>query len=425
MTENIFSGNAAKTVTVPTGFKSFSNFSSFYFSPLNFSRMIREKVNLRNVAMTACLAVFLGFSVDSVLAQETGVKINGVTWATRNVDAPGTFVTNPESYGMFYQWNRKIGWTSSNPITSSPSGHSWNQDNAEGTTWETANDPSPDGWRVPTFAEVERLLDDSKVTIEWTVQNGVEGNKFTDKANGNSIFLPAAGQRQRFGGNLEQATTDGRYWSSGTNSPNNGDYASRFGFNTGNPRMWTHTCYRAEGISVRPVKIEESSLTVLSNDNNLGNAWSMNGGVIITSTPSNTSADYSGTATLVALPQKDKVFTGWSDGNADNPRTVTVSSDTTFTANFAECKETKVLKHEDESSFKVFPNPADNTLNVELAKGVNGTLTLFDMNGKAVLSQLVSGSSVQMDISSLSAGNYVLRLVENGKASVGTQIIKH
>jgi len=32
---------------------------------------------------------------------DEGVVINGIRWATRNVDAPGTFVDNPEDAGMF------------------------------------------------------------------------------------------------------------------------------------------------------------------------------------------------------------------------------------------------------------------------------------------------------------------------------------
>ena len=37
---------------------------------------------------------------------EKGV-INGVKWATCNVDAHGKFAATPESYGMLYQWGRK------------------------------------------------------------------------------------------------------------------------------------------------------------------------------------------------------------------------------------------------------------------------------------------------------------------------------
>ena len=37
----------------------------------------------------------------TMFAQEEGVVINGVTWATCNVDVPGKFAAKPESPGKF------------------------------------------------------------------------------------------------------------------------------------------------------------------------------------------------------------------------------------------------------------------------------------------------------------------------------------
>jgi hypothetical protein len=169
-----------------------------------------------------------------------------------------------------------------------------------------------------------------------------------------------------------------------------------------------------------------NTLTVLSSDVNLGNAISMSGGsTLTTTTPNSTSTTFSGTATLYVLPRANKVFTGWSDGNVDNPRTVTVSSETTFTANFATCENVGIVETGRAPSLQVYPNPTNNTLNVELERFVNnGTLTLFDMSGKLVLSQSLNGNSAQINLSALTAGNYILRLVENGTASAGVQVIK-
>jgi uncharacterized repeat protein (TIGR02543 family) len=167
-----------------------------------------------------------------------------------------------------------------------------------------------------------------------------------------------------------------------------------------------------------------NTLTVLSSNVSLGNAWSMNGGVIITSTPSNTSANYSGTATLVAIAKAGKIFTGWNDGNTDNPRTVNVTADITYTANFAACEGAGIQGVQAASPLKVYPNPANTTLYVELENYVNGTLTLFNMSGQIVLSQAVNGNSAQINMSALAAGNYTLRLVENGAASAGVQVVK-
>ena len=44
--------------------------------------------------------------------------------------------------------------------------------------------------------------------------------------------------------------------------------------------------------------------------------------------------DHGAEATITATPKENGYFTSWSDGNTDNPRTVVVNSDTTFTANF-------------------------------------------------------------------------------------------
>jgi len=150
--------------------------------------------------LTVSLATF---SQDN--KAEEGVVINGVKWATRNVDAPGTFAAKPEDTGMFYQYNRNIAWATAGEVPG------WDTYLPEGIVWEKANDPSPAGWRVPTFDEIKTLLVLDKVDNEWTTENGINGCKFTDKSTGNSIFLPAAGFRFYLG-TLTHQGTFGYYW---------------------------------------------------------------------------------------------------------------------------------------------------------------------------------------------------------------------
>ena len=134
---------------------------------------------------------------------DQGVVINGVRWATRNVDAPGTFAYHPENPGMFYQWNRKIGWRATRNV------RGWDSSMPTGDTWTRANDPCPAGWRVPTQAEIQSL---DNTYFQWTNVNDISGGWFTDKNSGNNIFLPAAGWRNR-SGTLGNAGTLGYYWS--------------------------------------------------------------------------------------------------------------------------------------------------------------------------------------------------------------------
>ena len=144
---------------------------------------------------------------------DKGIVINGVKWATRNVGAPGTFVDNPEDVGMFYQWNRPVGWSATNPMISSNGETIWDSSTPTGTTWEMANNVCPAGYRMPTAAEIQSLIDSSS---QSTIRNGVYGRVFG--SGDNTIFLPVTGFRDIGGGTLRyvdgSALSYGFYWSS-------------------------------------------------------------------------------------------------------------------------------------------------------------------------------------------------------------------
>ena len=133
-----------------------------------------------------------------------GVVINGIRWATRNVDMPGTFAETPESFGMLFQWNRKKAW---NAVDEEVEG--WDSSFPEGTKWYAENDPCPEGWRVPTVDELRSLQDAGS---EWTMQNRVRGRLFGTTPN--QLFLPSAGWRRSSDGSFNGLNAVGNYWSS-------------------------------------------------------------------------------------------------------------------------------------------------------------------------------------------------------------------
>jgi len=147
-------------------------------------------------------------TVTSVIEPELEwVEINGVKWTMCNVDMPGTLAANPEDAGMFYQWNRKTGWSSTDPMINSDGGTTWDASIPEGDSWEKINDPCPKGWRVPTHAELQELVNSGS---EWTTLNGVAGRYFGSGEQ--VVFFPAIAVRDEFG-TLHMGES-GLYWSS-------------------------------------------------------------------------------------------------------------------------------------------------------------------------------------------------------------------
>ena len=141
-----------------------------------------------------------------------------VKWATCNVGAD-----SPEDYGDYFAWGE----------TSTKSEFNWNTykwcngshdfmtkyctDSRDGivdnrTTLTSSDDVASvkwgSKWRMPTEKEIKELRE--KCISIWTTRSGVEGEKIIGP-NGNSIFLPAAGNI--YNTEIKNHGTMCRYWS--------------------------------------------------------------------------------------------------------------------------------------------------------------------------------------------------------------------
>ena len=203
-------------------------------------RIAYVDVNMKLGTLTAYATV----KVTQQAGQATdGVWINGIKWATRNVNSPGTFAVNPEDAGMIYQWNRRVGWSNTDPLVNSDGGTTWNSTTPTGSTWAKANDPCPSGWRVPTQAELQSLRDAGS---QWTKKNGKNGRLYG--SGDNSIFILAAASRSSDGTIYSVMGYYGDYWS---NKPVGSEYAYYLTFSSTEDNMWYY--YRTFGFSVRCV----------------------------------------------------------------------------------------------------------------------------------------------------------------------------
>jgi len=179
---------------------------------------------------------------------------SGTRWATCNVGA-----TNPEEYGNYYAWGETTtkeyfdwdtySWCNASPKTltkycnDANYGNNGYTDNL--TTLEAPDDAASvnwgAGWRMPTYDEIKEL--NANCTNIKTTLNGVKGSLYTGP-NGNSIFLPAAGEYD--GDELIRVGDYGYYWSSSLDKRNPSS-AGRFTANSIGYDI------RLLGFSVRPV----------------------------------------------------------------------------------------------------------------------------------------------------------------------------
>ncbi len=100
----------------------------------------------------------------------------------------------------------------------------------------------------------------------------------------------------------------------------------------------------------------------------------------------------------------------WNDGNTENPRTVTVTSDTAFMAIFTLASS---LQEVNAREFALYPNPAKRFVNLEFeALQENTLLQILDLNGRRVRTlDLKAGiETLRIDLGDLPKGVYTITI---------------
>ena len=164
---------------------------------------------------------------------------SGLKWAKCNVGA-----SSETESGVYFQWGETSGVSESLVGKYSDENYSWssyehcegtrntltkyNINNGQGTvdnktTIESVDDAATqimgDGWRMPTRNDIGELLTNTTQNQVWNYNGtGVDGYEFTSDINGNSIFIPTAGNVYDGSVNQVHDIYSGNVWSS---SPDN------------------------------------------------------------------------------------------------------------------------------------------------------------------------------------------------------------
>ena len=116
------------------------------------------------------------------------------------------------------------------------------------------------------------------------------------------------------------------------------------------------------------------------------------------------------TGTLTATANEGYRFVIWNDGNTENPRVVSLSSDTAFTAIFALIDESSLAEDAEFAELSFYPNPTNSKITFS---SMIERIEVIDLTGKTILT---FSNAREINIESLPSGAYYLRLTNNDKA---------
>ncbi len=88
---------------------------------------------------------------------------------------------------------------------------------------------------------------------------------------------------------------------------------------------------------------------------------------------------------------------------------------------FVSAEETMLLP---EAAYKIYPNPASGYFYIQGSFALPATIELYDLTGRQVYRQPVNSNRQRVDVSQLSGGLYVYRLVSGGKVARGKVVIE-
>ena len=154
------------------------------------SAVVTIKDTFTNQTVDITVSVRSAVSYVPAEAIDLGLP-SGTLWASWNIGA-----TKPEEYGGYYSWGEtevKDVYDWSNYTYCDGTSESCRNigDNIAGTEYDVAHVKWGGSWQMPSRTQFDELI--KCCSHEWTSENGVIGDKFISKKNGNSIFLPAAG----------------------------------------------------------------------------------------------------------------------------------------------------------------------------------------------------------------------------------------
>lgn len=164
---------------------------------------------------------------------------SNIYWAGSNLNAADSFAAAAADHGNLFQW--------ANPATVEYGTGPHLPDFSGKTEWTGADDPCPDGWRIPTGTELKNAFQKNSQYTATALPNssGVSVNGIRFTIGGGTIFFPFTGLRYT-DGVMHYTQTYTYIWSS--------DYYKRMNFSATGYSSYQNPAVRTRALSIRCVR---------------------------------------------------------------------------------------------------------------------------------------------------------------------------
>jgi hypothetical protein len=112
---------------------------------------------------------------------------------------------------------------------------------------------------------------------------------------------------------------------------------------------------------------------------------------------------------ILATAYNGYQFLAWDDNNTDNPRTITVTEDATYSASFV---ENSGIEKNNVSKISIIPNPASDMIYITSSETISG-IEIVNVMGQVVFQMDANEGNAICNVSDLSNGMYFVRIYGN------------
>jgi hypothetical protein len=86
--------------------------------------------------------------------------------------------------------------------------------------------------------------------------------------------------------------------------------------------------------------------------------------------------------------------------------------------------ETSIRAHESLNKLKIYPNPSDDMINIEIENTINSALEIYNVSGRLVFSKKLNSKVEKIDVSDFTKGIYIFKVIHDSAVNISKVVVR-